>query len=124
MTILAHRQTSRTGTYAASKPPLVVHFQTSASSHILGLRTLQTRTDIISKEFDDFIAEHNDLKADQVQFLMLIKTFILDRGVIEREDLIGPPFTNIHPQGIRGVFQPKQLNAVMALIEEIGQLPQ
>jgi type I restriction enzyme, R subunit len=63
------------------------------------------------------------LKADQIQFLMLIKTFILDRGVIEREDLIGPPFTNIHPQGIRGIFPPNQLKAVMALIEEIGQLP-
>ncbi|MBL7555095.1 MAG: DEAD/DEAH box helicase family protein [Bdellovibrionaceae bacterium] len=91
--------------------------------HILGLKKLQTRTEVISKEFDEFIAEHNDLKADQIQFLMLIKTFILDRGVIEREDLIGPPFTNIHPQGIRGIFPPNQLNAVMALIEEIGQLP-
>lgn len=92
--------------------------------HILGLKNLQTRTDVVSKEFDDFIAEHNDLKADQIQFLMLIKTFILDRGAIEREDLIGPPFTNIHPQGIRGMFPPTQLNAVLALIEEIGQLPQ
>lgn len=92
--------------------------------HILGLKKLQTRTEIISKEFDTFIAEHNDLKADQIQFLMLIKTFILDRGAVEREDLIGPPFTNIHPSGIRGVFPPAQLGAVLALIEEIGQLPQ
>ena len=92
--------------------------------HILGLRKLQTRTEVISKEFDEFIAEHNDLKADQIQFLMLIKSFLIDRGAVEREDLIGPPFTNLHPQGIRGVFPPSQLNEVMALIEEIGQLPQ
>lgn len=90
--------------------------------HILGLKKLQTRTEIISKEFDNFIAEHNDLKADQIRFLMLIKTFILDRGAVEREDLIGPPFTNIHPNGIRGVFPPAQLGDVLALIEEIGQL--
>ena len=89
--------------------------------HILGLRKLQTRTEIVSKKFDDFIASHNDLKADQIQFLMLIKSFFLDLGRVEREDLIGPPFTNINPQGIRGVFSPNQLNQVLSLIEQIGQ---
>ncbi len=92
--------------------------------HILGLRKLQTRTEIISKAFDDFIAAHNDLKADQIQFLMLIKSFFLDRGKVEREDLIGPPFTNMHPSGVRGLFQPNQLNQVLSLIEQIGQSDQ
>jgi type I restriction enzyme R subunit len=92
--------------------------------HILGLRKLQTRSEAISKEFDEFIAEHNDLKADQIQFLSLIKSFILDKGVVEKEDLIAPPLANLHPQGIRGVFSPKQLDQVLAFISEMGQRAQ
>ncbi len=89
--------------------------------HILGLQKLQTRSETISKAFDDFISTHNDLRADQIQFLRMIKTFILDRGKIEREDLVAPPFTNMNPHGIRGIFPPTQLGQVLQFIEEIGQ---
>ncbi|QQR80999.1 MAG: hypothetical protein IPJ69_02325 [Deltaproteobacteria bacterium] len=89
--------------------------------HILGLQKLQTRSETVSKAFDDFIFAHNDLRADQIQFLRMIKTFILDRGKIEREDLVAPPFTNMNPHGIRGIFPPTQLGQVLQFIEEIGQ---
>ena len=46
----------------------------------------------------------------------------VERGKVDREDLIGPPFTNINPQGIRGVFPANQLSQVLSLIETIGQL--
>lgn len=85
--------------------------------HILGLQKLETRTEVIGRLFDQFISTHNDLKADQIQFLMMLKTFVLDRGQVEKENLIKPPFTNLHPQGIRGVFPPSQLSQVLQFLE-------
>ena len=44
-----------------------------------------------------------------------IVTFILQTGRIEREDLIAAPFTQIHPRGIRGIFNPGEIDKVIDL---------
>lgn len=88
--------------------------------YILGLQKLQTRSELIAKAFDDFIASHNDFRADQISFLLMVKTFILDQGKIAKSDLVAPPFTNLHPQGIRGIFPPSTIGNVLNFIEEIS----
>jgi hypothetical protein len=30
-------------------------------------------------------------------------------------------FTNLHPQGIRGLFEPSQIQEIMTFVQEIGQ---
>lgn len=90
--------------------------------HILGLQKLQSRSEAITQAFQDFISQHNDFKADQIAFLDMIKTFILNQGRIEKENLIEAPFTNVHPQGIRGIFKPNQQNQVLEFIEKISKL--
>lgn len=90
--------------------------------HILGLKKLQTRSEVIEKAFDDFIAKHNNFRADQISFLRMIQTFILQKGTIDRGDLIDKPFTNLNPQGIRGVFPPPIIGEVLNFVEEIKSL--
>jgi len=88
--------------------------------HILGLQKLKTRTEVISKAFDAFISHHNDYSADQIRFIQTLKTFILEQGKAEKVDLINKPFTNIHPSGIRGVFNPSQINELLEFVSQIA----
>ena len=55
----------------------------------------------------------------QLQFLELLKSFILEKGEIEKRNLIESPFTMIHPEGIRGVFSPKEINEILVLTEKL-----
>lgn len=90
--------------------------------HILGLQKLENETDQIKNAFENFIAQHNDFKADQIQFLEIIRDFILMQGKIEKEDLIERPFTNLHPLGIRGIFKDSEQKQILEFIEKIGKL--
>lgn len=88
--------------------------------HILGLQKLQSRTEVVAQAFDDFIAGHNDYSADQIFFLQTLKTFLIEKGGVEREDLVTQPFTNLHPQGIRGLFNPSEIKEILEFVGEIG----
>ncbi|MBI2342969.1 MAG: DEAD/DEAH box helicase family protein [Deltaproteobacteria bacterium] len=89
--------------------------------HMLGLEKLKTRTEAVTQAFDTFIAKHNDLTGNQIQFLQVLRTFILERGKLQKPDLIHRPFTNLHPQGIRGLFTPSQVNEIIGFVKEIGE---
>jgi type I restriction enzyme R subunit len=89
--------------------------------HILGLEKLESWSETITHAFDEFIAQHTTFSALQMRFLQTLKTFILQTGKVERENLIAQPFTNLHPQGIRGLFLPSQIQEIMTFVEEIGQ---
>ena len=89
--------------------------------HILGLEKLESWPETVTSAFDDFIARHTTFSALQIRFLQTLKTFILQTGKVERENLIAQPFTNLHPQGIRGLFESSQIQEIMTFVEEIGQ---
>ena len=89
--------------------------------HILGLEKLESWPETVTSAFDDFIARHTTFSALQIRFLQTLKTFILQTGKVERENLIAQPFTNIHPQGIRGLFEASQIQEIMTFVEKIGQ---
>ena len=88
--------------------------------HILGIELLESFPDTVSRSIDQFIAEHPTLTSHQLQFLTLLRDFLIDRGSIEKRDLIQSPFTIIHPSGVRGVFSPAQINDILALTERIA----
>lgn len=90
--------------------------------HILGLSHLPTRTEDINGAFEKFISKHNYYTAAQIQFIRTLKTFIVDKGSVKRENLIDRPFTNIHPLGIRGLFGESEIVEIEKFIEEMGQL--
>jgi len=56
----------------------------------------------------------------QLEFLRLLKDFLIEREKVEKRDLIQSPFTIIHPQGIRGVFRPAEIDEILQLTEQLA----
>jgi len=88
--------------------------------HILGIEVLKSYPDQVSAAFDQFIRAHTTLGSRQMEFLNLLKGFIIEREKVEKRDLISAPFTVIHPQGIRGVFSPLEINEILQLTERLA----
>lgn len=88
--------------------------------HILGIETLKSYPEAVSEAFQSFIHQHGDLNSRQLEFLSLLKSYIIERQRIERKDLISAPFTVIHPNGIRGVFSPSEINEILAITEQLA----
>ncbi len=88
--------------------------------HILGVEVLRSFPDEVSAAFDQFIFAHSTLSSRQLEFLNLLKNFIIEREKVEKKDLINAPFTVIHPQGIRGVFSPAEINEILQLTERLA----
>jgi type I restriction enzyme R subunit len=88
--------------------------------HILGIEVLRSFPDEVVAAFDQFIRAHTTLSSRQLEFLSLLRDFIIDREKVEKKDLINAPFTIIHPQGIRGVFSPAEINEILQLAERLA----
>ena len=88
--------------------------------HILGIEVLASFPDTVAKAFDQFITQHTTLNSRQLEFLRLLKDFIIEREKVEKRDLIQSPFTIIHPQGIRGVFRPYEIDEILELTEQLA----
>ena len=88
--------------------------------HIFGLEILKSFPDEVSAAFDQFIRTHTTLSNRQLEFLNLLKNFIIEREKVEKKDLINAPFTVIHPQGIRGVFSPVEINEILQLTKQFA----
>jgi len=87
--------------------------------HILGIEVLESFPETVSKAFDDFIAKHSYLTSRQLQFMDLLRNFILEKGELQKRNLIESPFTLIHPQGIRGVFSPAEIDEILIFTEKL-----
>lgn len=87
--------------------------------HILGIEILQSFPETVSKAFDNFITEHSYLTSRQLQFLDLLRKFIIENGDLTRKNLIESPFTLLHPEGIRGVFNPKEIDEILKFTEKL-----
>ena len=88
--------------------------------HILGIEILKSFPETVSEAFDQFTQQHTNLSSRQLEFLNLLKGFIIEREKVEKKDLINAPFTVIHPQGIRGVFSPAEINEILQLTERLA----
>ncbi|PVD51930.1 restriction endonuclease subunit R [Terrimonas sp.] len=87
--------------------------------HILGIEQLETFAETVTKAFDDFIAKHSYLTSRQLQFLDLLKNFVLEKGDVSKCNLIESPFTMLHPEGIRGIFNQKEIDEILSLTEQV-----
>lgn len=88
--------------------------------HILGIEILKSFPETVSAAFEQFIRQHSNLSSRQLEFLNLLKNFIVEREKVEKRDLINAPFTVIHPLGIRGVFSPAEINEILQLTENLA----
>lgn len=87
--------------------------------HILGIETLETFAETVTKAFDVFISKHSYLTSRQLQFLDLLKNFVLEKGEVSKRNLIESPFTMIHPEGIRGIFSSKEIDEIIELTHKV-----
>lgn len=87
--------------------------------HILGIEHLESFPETVAKTFQDFISAHSYLSSRQLQFLDLLKNYIIERGEIQKRNLIESPFTLLHPDGIRGVFNPREIDEILILTQKL-----
>ena len=87
--------------------------------HILGIEVLETFPETVSKVFDEFVGVHSYLTSRQLQFIELLKDFIMEKGEISKRNLIESPFTFLHPEGIRGIFNPKEIEEIIGLTQKL-----
>jgi type I restriction enzyme, R subunit len=83
--------------------------------HILGIEVLEAFPVTVTKAFEHFTQDHTYLTAKQLAFLDLLKDFMLERESIQKRDLIEPPFTVLHPEGIRGLFNPREIEEIVEM---------
>lgn len=88
--------------------------------HILGIENLASFPETVALSFEKFIKEHNYLNSRQLEFLNLLRNFLIEKGEVEKKDLITAPFTRIHPDGIRGVFSLPEINEIIDFIHNIA----
>ena len=88
--------------------------------HILGIEVLESFPESVTKSFDKFIKEHTDLNSRQLDFLHLLRTFLIEKGTVEKKDLITAPFTKIHPNGILGIFNKREIDEIIQFIENLA----
>jgi type I restriction enzyme R subunit len=86
----------------------------------MGIEVLVSFPETVAKLFDEFFVNHSYLSSRQLQFLDLLRKFIVEKGEIRKKDLIQSPFTMIHPEGIRGIFQPKEIDEIVSLTERFA----
>jgi type I restriction enzyme, R subunit len=87
--------------------------------HLVGVETLRPWEDQVSEAFSEFIAKNNAFSARQLQFLSTLKTFMIQNGRVGKGDLVEAPFTNLHPDGVMGLFKPKEIDRILAFTEEL-----
>jgi type I restriction enzyme R subunit len=88
--------------------------------HVLGVEPLERWSTHVSRRFEEFIAAHTTYTALQIRFLQTLRTFILQRGRVERPELLEAPFTQLHPQGVRGVFPARDIDEILRLTGELA----
>jgi type I restriction enzyme R subunit len=69
--------------------------------------------------FAEFIQAGN-LRADQMTFMNTIISYLTRNGMIEKKMLFEPPFTNVHDQGLLGIFDDAEATKVIKLIDRVN----
>jgi type I restriction enzyme R subunit len=75
---------------------------------------------VAQSAFADFIQTGN-LRADQMTFINNIISYLTKNGTIDKKMLFEAPFTNIHDQGLLGVFDDAVAVKVIKLIDRVNQ---
>lgn len=89
--------------------------------YIMGIGGLVTFSEKVSEAFAEFIAEHNTLASNQIQFLIVLRDFIINNGELTKKDLVSEPFTKLHTRGFLGIFTPKMQSEILILTDKILQ---
>jgi len=70
------------------------------------------------RAFDGFLAG-TTLTANQIHFVNLVIDYLTQAGWMSPAQLYESPFTDFSPKGIDGVFDPEQVERLLAILEGI-----
>ncbi len=87
--------------------------------YIMGIGGLVTFSEKVSEAFAEFIAEHNTLASNQIQFLIILRDFIISNGELTKRDLVSEPFTKLHTRGFLGIFTLQMQKEVLLFTDKI-----
>jgi type I restriction enzyme, R subunit len=72
---------------------------------------------LVEKHFTEFVQDHPELTAQQVQFIDTLKNHIVKNGFINTDQLFEKPFTGFHSNGVDGVFQEGLANELINIVK-------
>lgn len=87
--------------------------------YIMGIGGLVTFSEKVSEAFAEFIAEHNTFASNQIQFLIVLRDFIINNGELTKKDLVQEPFTKLHARGFLGLFNPQLQKEIIQFTDKI-----
>lgn len=87
--------------------------------YIMGVGGLITFSEKVSEAFAEFIADHNTLTSNQIQFLIVLRDFIINNGKLTKKDLVHEPFTKLHAHGFLGLFVPQMQREILSFTNRI-----
>jgi type I restriction enzyme R subunit len=87
--------------------------------HILGIEILTSFPEKVTSAIDEFLQNHTYLNQRQIEFINLLRSYLIEHEKITKRNLIEAPFTLIHPKGIRGVFTPEEIKEILKITEEL-----
>jgi len=67
-----------------------------------------------------FLAGGN-LKANQIQFLDEVVNHLTEHGCMEASRLYESPYTDFNPQGVDGIFNSKQVDQLISILDDVRQ---
>jgi hypothetical protein len=68
---------------------------------------------------NQYAFRRNGIYTRQLEFLHLLRDYLIERGDLQKRDLIQAPFTLIHPEGIRGVFSPREIEEILEMAKKL-----
>lgn len=72
-----------------------------------------------NESFSDFI-QSGTLRADQMTFIKNIISFLEKNGTIDKAMLFEPPFTDMHQDGIIGIFVDADAHKVISIVDGVN----
>jgi type I restriction enzyme, R subunit len=102
---------------------LLVHFPNTANRLDLAIRqVIGLDAEAVNTHFTRFVQKYPGLSSHQIRFLELIKKHVAQYGVLQLDKLYETPFTQIHSQGVEGVFTDEgQIDDLITLIGELNE---
>ncbi len=103
---------------------LLIHFPNPANRLDLAIRQIiGLDAEAVDRHFSRFLRKYPGLTSHQMRFLALIQKHIVNYGRLEIDKLYEPPFTQVHIEGVDGVFtDEEQIADLLELIAEANEL--
>lgn len=91
--------------------------RTAAELHLTIQEIVGLDSKAVEQHFREFLYNHPQLTARQVQFLNLLQAYISQNGGIIIDKLYEAPFTGVHPESLDGLFTPDDVTDLIHVMK-------